>query len=58
MKRFIYKICRGSKLALFLEILLLIQIIFFTRVYLTRPECPQDDYYPGNISMGDNYYDD
>lgn len=58
MKRFIKKITGGSKLALFLEILLLIQIILYTRIYITRPECPPDDYYPGNISMGDDYYDD
>ena len=56
MKKFINKITRGSKLALLLEIMLLVQIILYARIYITRPECASSPY-PGNISMGDDYYD-
>ncbi len=35
MKKFINKISKGSTFALFLEILLLIQVIFFTYIFIS-----------------------
>ncbi len=59
MKKFINKISKGSKVALFLEILLLAQVIFYVYTYVGIPECNHDEHqYPGHItdySGGDNY---
>ena len=49
MKEFIKKISKGSKVALFLEILLLAQVIFYVYTYASIPECSHNDY-PGNIT--------
>ena len=55
MKKFIKKITRGSKLALFLEVLLLCQIVLYTYLYINRPECEEVDHYPGYITTEDEY---
>ena len=57
MRKFINKISKGSKLALFLEILLVVQIVIYIYAYVTRPTCHSNNY-PGQIVVGGDVYDD
>ena len=57
MKKFINKISRGSLLALFLEVLLLVQVLVIINTYINRPECNDNHDYQGFIVEGDGNYD-
>lgn len=56
MKEFIKKISKGSSMALFLEVLLVIQVVVMVYTYVTRPECTHNDY-SGDIQRRGDYYD-
>ena len=56
MKEFIKRISKGSKLVLFLEILLLVQVVMIIYIYATRPECNHNSY-PGRIGIEDGAYE-
>ena len=57
MKKFINKISRGSLLALFKKILLLVQVLVIINTYVNRPECNDDHDYQGFITEGGENYD-
>ena len=59
MKGFINKISKGSKLALFFEILLLLQIITYAYIYITRPDCSTSpiNEWPGHLEYEGGSYE-